>query len=106
MQVIGLSEDEKTAGIQRLSRRYYPSQGPEVIKSREDYKILKLTEAFRNIDVEQDGYITINELFDHITKKIREKTKDPTYQLTPGEEEKLKLFFDDLDQDGTGIVDM
>jgi len=106
MQVMGLTEDEKTAGIQRLSRGYYPSQGPEAIKSREDYKIFKLTEAFKDIEVEQDGYITINELLNHLTKKIREKIKDPTYQLTPREEERIKFFFDEVNQDGAETIDM
>ena len=102
----GPTEDEKMAAIQRLSNRYHPSETPEVVRGKEDYKRLKLTEAFRDVDTNRDGYINLDELLLHLTKKIREVRKDSNYQLSLAENEKLQMFFDSVDVDKSGSISM
>jgi len=106
LQPRGVTEDEKMAAIQRLTKRYQPSETPEVVKGKEDYKKLKLTEAFNEVDTNRDGYITLDELLNHLTKKTREIKKDPNYQIGLAETEKIQTFFDSVDIDRTGSINM
>ena len=106
MQDNSLNEDEKMAAILRMEKYYGPSKSPQVIKSRDDYKMLKLTEAFAEIDANNNGLIEFDELIDYITKKTQEILNDNSYKLTPLEEENLKIFYDNMNEDKSSAVDM
>ena len=106
MQQRAPTEDEKMAGLQRLSNRYQPTESPVVVKGREDYKRLKLTEAFNDLDTSKDGFITLDELIQHLTRKGQKARDDPTYQLSLAEIDKIQLLFDLLDLEKTGSVGM
>ena len=82
------------------------TKSPQGIKSKDDYKMLKLTEAFAEIDAKNNGLIEFDELIDYITKKIQEVLNDKSYKLTPLEEENLKIFYDNMNEDKSSAVDM
>jgi len=100
------TEDEKMAGLQRLSNRYQPSASPVVVKGREDYKRLKLTEAFQTIDTNRDGYVSMEELTAFLTKRGQQLRGDPNYRLNPDEAERVKALFESMDADNSGTVDV
>ncbi len=106
IQPRGPTEEEKMAAIQRLSKRYLPSETPEAVRAKEDYKRLKLTEAFRNIETNREGYLSLDELFQILTRKLREARRDPNLELSLAESEKIQLFFESIDVDRTGYVNM
>ncbi len=87
------------AGVQRLSRRYQPTESPVVVKGKEDYKRLKLTEAFQQADTNKDGFVTLDELVNHLTKKAREVRKDPAFQFQRPQLDSLRLLFESIDED-------
>lgn len=104
IQPTGPTEDEKMAGIQRLTNRYQPSESPVMVKGKEDYKLLRFNEAFQDIDTNKDGFLTFDELIQHLTTKGRKQRNDPNYRLTNDEEENIRLLFNSIDVDGSGSV--
>ena len=98
------TEDEKMAGVQRLSWRYKPTESPVVVKGKEDYKRLKLMEAFEDADINKDGKVNFDELLNHLTKKAQQVRKDPTFQFNPPEVDALNVFFDSVDEDKSKFV--
>ncbi len=98
------TEDEKMAGIQRLTNRYEPSESPVMVKGKEDYKRLRLSEVFQDIDTNRDGFLTFEELIQHLNKKGQQLRNDPKYQITLQEVEHIKILFDSADVDGSGSV--
>ncbi len=92
------------AGIQRLTNRCRPSESPVKVKGREDYKRLKLTEMFQDIDTSRDGFLTFEELIQHLTKKGKQVKTDPNYQLAPTEVEHIKMLFTYADVESSGSI--
>ena len=103
---VPVSEDEKMAGLQRLSNRYHPSESPVVVKGKEDYKRYKLEEAFKDIETQSTDAASFEELIRHLTKKGQQIKKDTTYQLTPNEVAKINLLFQHTDIGNYGTVEM
>jgi Ca2+-binding EF-hand superfamily protein len=106
MNIQVIAEEWKEGARERLSRRYKPEEAENMLKGREDYIRFKLNEAFRYADTNQDGAISVDELYQFLIQKGAEKKKDPNYDLTALQKERIRQFFEDVDVEGSGRVDM
>lgn len=106
MSVQAIAEEWKEGARERLSRKYKPEEAEEAMRGREDYIRFKLNEAFKRVDTNQDGAITVDELYQFLIQKGAEKKKDPNYDLTALQKERIRQFFEDVDVEGTGSIDM
>lgn len=98
------TEDEKGAGLQRLSNRYGPSVSPVVVQGKEDYKRLKLTEAFQDIDTNRDNMISYDELVRHLSTKAKEVRRDPNFDFSRIELDNIRQLYDAIDTDRSGSI--
>jgi len=101
-----LAEEWKEGARERLSRRYKVEEAESMLRGKEDYTRFKLNEAFKSLDAYGDGTISIDELYQFLIQKGAEKKKDPNYDLTAFQREAIRQFFESVDVDGLGRIDM
>ena len=102
LQVIG--EEEKMAGIQRLSRRYNLKDTPQIVQGREDYRRFKLNELFKQFQEENGEDITLDQLYDFLEAEGAKAKNDPTYRLEQLQKQKIAQFFEEIDDEESGRV--